>query len=190
MTLWGWLAAIVLFLQLPIPIYWFVVHPFGGRWRVGSNAPYVVGLLVSWPPVAACLAIWHGKIFRAERPPVAVIVAALVLIALESWIFWRVHRDLGGARLIGKTEVSGGGELARRGIYGRMRHPRYTGSLLAVAGACLLAGTRTAWAVAGVWAALMLAAISIEESELRKRFGESYEEYCRGVPRFIPLFRR
>jgi protein-S-isoprenylcysteine O-methyltransferase Ste14 len=36
----------------------------------------------------------------------------------------------------------------------------------------------------------MLAAIAMEERELRRRFGASYEEYCRRVPRFIPSLRK
>jgi len=36
----------------------------------------------------------------------------------------------GRARLIGKTELSGAGEIAQDGIYGRIRHPRYLGHLL------------------------------------------------------------
>jgi protein-S-isoprenylcysteine O-methyltransferase Ste14 len=40
--------------------------------------------------------------------------------------------------------------------------------------------------IAGVWLALTLAAISLEERELRAGFGVAYEEYCRRVPRFIP----
>lgn len=190
MSLCGWLAAIVLFLQLPIPIYWFVVHPFGRFWRTRPAAAFAVGLLASWPPVTACLVLFHGELFALQRPPVAAIIAGLALIGCEAGIFWRAHRDLGTARLVGKTELSGGGELAHRGIYARIRHPRYTGSFLALIGACLLAGTRAAWIVAGAWTVLMRATILMEEKELRARFSASYEDYCRRVPRFIPLMHK
>lgn len=109
------------------------------------------------------------------------------LIALEVWIFWRVKADLGAARLIGKTELSGGGEIVAHGIYARIRHPRYAASFVAIVGACIMAGTRAAWAAAGVWAVLMLTAIRLEEREMRARFGEAFEEYCRRVPRFFPF---
>jgi protein-S-isoprenylcysteine O-methyltransferase Ste14 len=187
MTFGGWLAAVVLFLQLPIPLYWFVVHPLVKFWRGHPKAAYITGLLCSWPPVTAAMVLYRPALFRSDWPPVAAVAAGLGLIVLEGWMFWRVHRDLGGARLVGKTELSGGGEVAHSGIYARIRHPRYMGSFLAIIGACLLAGTRLMWMVALAWAALMLLAITFEERELRVRFGAAYEEYCRRVPRFVPL---
>lgn len=86
---------------------------------------------------------------------------------------------------MGRTELGGGGELQCRGIYAHIRHPRYTGSLLAILGACLLGGTRVTWLVAAAWLVLMRAAIALER-ELQTRFGDAYREYCRRVPRFIP----
>jgi protein-S-isoprenylcysteine O-methyltransferase Ste14 len=190
MNIFGWLAAIVMSLQLPIPIYWFVVHPFGRFWRARHAAAFAAGLLASWPPVTACLILYRHELFCVHRPAVAAIVAGIILIASDLWIFRRAHRDLGASRLVGKAELAGTGELARQGIYAWIRHPRYAGSFVALMGACLLAGTRAAWIVAAAWTALMLAAILMEEKELRGRFGASYEDYCRRVPRFIPLIRR
>jgi protein-S-isoprenylcysteine O-methyltransferase Ste14 len=183
------LAAIILFLNLPIPLYWFVLHPFGGFWRTRLRSAYLTALLCSWPPVTVALIAYRRALFRRDWPPVAAIAAGAALIIFESWIFWRVRRDLGGWRLVGHTELKGGGELQLRGIYARLRHPRYVGSLLAIVGACLLAGTRAMWIVCAVWAALMLASISLEEREMRARFGAQYEEYCRRVPRFWPVLR-
>jgi protein-S-isoprenylcysteine O-methyltransferase Ste14 len=183
-------AAIVLFLQLPIPLYWFVVHPQVNFWRRHHNAAYITGLVLSWPPVTAAMILYRRSLFRKDMPPVWCIIAGLSLLVFEGWIFWRVKRDLGGARLVGKTELSGSGELARGGIYGRIRHPRYVGSFIAIVGACLLAGTRSLWIVTGAWTVLTLIAISLEERELRARFGAAYLDYCARVPRFIPLITK
>ncbi|MGH9716014.1 MAG: methyltransferase family protein [Candidatus Acidiferrales bacterium] len=179
-------AAIILFLNLPIPLYWFVLHPFGRFWRLRLKAAYVTALACSWLPVTVAIIVFRHELFRTDWPPVAAIGAGAALIIFESWIFWRVRRDLGGSRLVGRTELKGGGELELRGIYASIRHPRYLGSLLAIIGACLLAGMRVMWIVAAVWAALMLVSILMEEREMRKRFGAEYTEYCRRVPRFIP----
>jgi len=184
----GWLAALVLFLQLPIPLFWFVVHPQVNFWRRRRHkAAYITGVLFAWLPVTVCLIVFRGEIFRPDWPPPWRIAAGTALIALEGWIFWRVNHALGAARLVGKTELSGGGEVVRRGIYARLRHPRYLGSFLAILGACLLAGTHVMWIMAAGWAVLTLVAIAFEERELRARFGAAYVEYSRRVPRFLPL---
>jgi protein-S-isoprenylcysteine O-methyltransferase Ste14 len=183
----GWLAALVLFLQLPIPLFWFVVHPQVDFWRRHQRAGYITGVLLSWGPVTFCLVFFHRDIFRHGWPSPWSIVAGLLLLLLEGWIFWKVEHDLGTSRLIGRAELSGGGEVANNGIYARIRHPRYIGSLIAILGACLLAGTPVMWIVAAVWCLLTLVAIMFEERELRVRFGAVYEEYCRRVPRFVPL---
>ena len=187
MTPLGWLAALVLFLQLPIPLFWFVLHPQVNFWRRHQTAGYITGVLLSWGPVTACMIIFRGELFRSDWPPGWGIATGLALLVLEAWIFWRVKRDLGAAKLVGKTELSGGGEMVREGIYARIRHPRYVGSLIAILGACFLAGTRLMWTVAAVWCLLTLVAIAMEERELRVRYGPAYEEYCRRVPRFLPL---
>ncbi len=179
----------VLFLQLPIPLYWFVVHPQVDYWRSHQKAGYITGLLLSWLPVTALVMIFHRELFRAKRPELWEIGAGFALIIFEMWIFWRVHRDLGTQRLVGQTELSGGGEIVHRGLYARMRHPRYIGSFLAILGACFLAGTRAIWIVAAIWLVLARIAIVLEERELRNRFGASYADYCRKVPRFVPRFR-
>jgi len=131
--------------------------------------------------------VFYQDLFRGDLPPAWSIATGLALLVLEAWIFWRVKCDLGAAKLVGKTELSGGGELVRQGIYARIRHPRYVGSLIAILGACFLAGTRLMWTVAALWCLLTLVVIALEERELRARFGSAYEEYCRRVPRFLPL---
>jgi protein-S-isoprenylcysteine O-methyltransferase Ste14 len=189
MILLQWIAAIVLFAQLPVPLYWFVVHPQVNFWRRHRKAAYITGLLLSWPPVTALMIFYRRAIFRNRMPPAWRIVLGLALIVFEGWMFWRVRHDLGGERLVGQTELSGSGQIARGGIYARIRHPRYVGSFLAILGACLLAGTRGMWIVAAVWCIFIILAISFEERELRARLGAAYEDYCKSVPRFLPILK-
>ena len=187
MNFFRWIAAIVLFLQLPVPLYWFVVHPQIDFWRRHRRAVYFAGLLLSWPVVTAGLIVFRHELLLSGAVPWWRAVPALLLIIFEAWIFWRSQRDLGVARFVGETELSGGGEVVSRGIYARIRNPRYVGSFIAILGACFLAGTGMLWIVASVWTVLMLAVIALEEREMRARFGQSYLEYCRRVPRFLPF---
>ena len=176
----------VLFLQLPIPLYWFVLHPLRIPWRRYPRAVYAVGLSCSWLPVAIAIVAFHRKLFLDTWPSTIRLATGLALIVLETWVFWRVRRDLGTARLVGKTELEGGGEIERAGIYSRIRHPRYLASFLALLGACFLAGGRLMYLAVAVWLALMAVVIALEEREMRTRFGAAYRDYSRKVPRFFP----
>ena len=186
MTVPAWLAALVLFLQLPIPLYWFVLHPLRVFWRRYPRAVYAAGLSCSWLPVTIALVALHRKLFADQWPSAIRLVPGLALIVVEAWVFGRVRRNLGTARLVGKTELEGAGEIERGGIYSRIRHPRYLASFLAILGACLLAGTHILYLVAALWLALMAVIIALEEREMRHRFGAAYRDYCRKVPRFFP----
>jgi protein-S-isoprenylcysteine O-methyltransferase Ste14 len=196
-TLLNWLAAAVLFLQLPIPLYWFLLHPMVRFWRGRSQlAPKMtpkltltLALLLSWTPVCALIVVFRRQLFRPARPPAALIALGIALIALEIWLFGKLTRDLGASRLVGKTEIEGGGSIARHGIYARVRHPRYAASFLAILGACLLGARAVLWLGFALWTALMLVVISLEEREMHSRFGAQYEEYAREVPRFLPSWR-
>lgn len=64
-----------------------------------------------------CLFLFHRVIFRPASPGDLQIGIGLLLIAADLWLFGRARRDLGTARLIGKTELSGGGEVVDTGIY-------------------------------------------------------------------------
>jgi protein-S-isoprenylcysteine O-methyltransferase Ste14 len=60
--------------------------------------------------------------------------------------------------------------------------------LLAIIGSCIIAQTKFAWIVGAVWLTCVLISISMEEREMRRRFGEAYKEYSRATPRFLPRF--
>lgn len=186
MTVLNWIAAILFFLQLPNPLFWLVLHPPIAYWRRHVRASYITALVIAWGLVTVFLVAFHRAIFRNDRPASWAIVAGFALIVLDLWLFSQVHRDLGLARLIGRPELSAGGEIARGGIYAHLRHPRYTGMIASVLGTCLLGVTRWMWCAAGVWLLLVLAVIALEERELRARFGDAYADYCRRTPRFIP----
>lgn len=186
MNIFRWVAATIFWLQLPNPLFWLVVHPQIRYWRGRSRAAYVTAVVTAWGLVTVFLIVFHGLIFRQTVPGDLRIGFGLLLIAADIWLFARARRDLGTARLIGKTELSGGGEVVDTGIYAHVRNPRYTGMIASVIGACVLAATPAMWKICGAWLALVLVVIGFEERELRERLGAPYIEYCRRVPRFIP----
>jgi protein-S-isoprenylcysteine O-methyltransferase Ste14 len=185
-TIFRWAAAIVFFLQLPNPLFWLVVHPQIGYWRGRLHAAYITALVASWGLVTICLIVFRRALFAQKHPGDLQIGFGLLLIAADVWLFERARQDLGTSRLIGKVELSGGGEVVGTGIYSYVRNPRYVGMIASVLGACLLAATPLMWGICGVWLVLVLMVIGFEERELRARLGASYIDYCRRVPRFIP----
>lgn len=187
MKLLDWVAAAVLLLQFPIPVFWLILHPLVGFWRRHMWAGYGLACLSAWGGVAVFLYAFHERLFASAGAPSWAIAGGFALIAADGYIISRVERELGASRLVGHAELKGSGELATEGLYARVRHPRYTGMMLSVLGACLIAGSLLLWVAAAVWWVLALVAVSLEERELRARFGAAYEAYRKRVPRFVPF---
>jgi protein-S-isoprenylcysteine O-methyltransferase Ste14 len=77
--------------------------------------------------------------------------------------------------------------LVARGPYRYVRNPMYVTVATALIGESLFFET---WLLAGYlaffWLTIHLFVLLYEEPTLRGKFGESYEEYLRAVPRWIP----
>jgi protein-S-isoprenylcysteine O-methyltransferase Ste14 len=185
-----YLALLVLFLDLPVPLYWFILHPFTEFWRSRIRAAFWFAGLGSWTAGALFVIHFRERLLAPDSPSMIRILTGLVLIASNFFLLWCSGKSLGARKLVGHAELTGKTELTTIGIYKYMRHPRYTGMIAAVAGACLLAGSAWAWTVGAIWLVCALAVIFLEEREMRRRFGPAYAAYCREVPRFIPRFTR
>jgi protein-S-isoprenylcysteine O-methyltransferase Ste14 len=82
--------------------------------------------------------------------------------------------------------VKEGHELITSGPYALVRHPIYTGLLMALAGTAIAQGEwRGLLAAALVFGALWRK-LRLEEKWMRSRFGESYEAYSRRVAALVP----
>ena len=75
--------------------------------------------------------------------------------------------------------------LRTDGLYRWVRHPIYTGVLLAVAGVTVRSGSLVTLAVAGVTFGFFTAKARWEERRLRERFPD-YSAYAARTPRFLP----
>jgi protein-S-isoprenylcysteine O-methyltransferase Ste14 len=183
-------AGFVLFFELPIPIYWLILHPFRSFWRNRIRAAFWFAGLTAWSSGGAALWIFRHRLLTITRPSWFAVAVGFSLIALEGCLLVRVERELGARRLVGHAELTGSGEMFSGGLYARVRHPRYAGMFSALLGAALIAGTPLLWAVLAAWCPLALLAIRLEEKELATRFGPRYEAYRKRVPAFVPLRRR
>jgi protein-S-isoprenylcysteine O-methyltransferase Ste14 len=81
--------------------------------------------------------------------------------------------------------------LVTTGLFAVIRNPIMAAELLIIWGEAFYFAS---WGIALYAIAITVVANAmvrhIEEPELRKRFGEAYEEYCRNVPRWLPNLRR
>ena len=79
--------------------------------------------------------------------------------------------------------------LVTGGPYAIVRHPMYTGIILAAFGSLLIYHTWTTVLFACFAPALLIRARR-EEAALRAEFGEQWQDYCQRVPAFIPRLWR
>jgi len=81
-------------------------------------------------------------------------------------------------------------KLLVRNIYKYIRHPMMWALFIVVLGEALTFGQ---W-ILFIWLIAMsriifLIVVNYEEPQLERRFGESWNEYCRKVPRWLPRFK-
>ncbi len=191
-----WVTIFVLGFEMPVPVYWLVMHGPVEFWRTRKHprAAYLWAVFLAWGGGGWLLYHFRGPLFSqafsAWPPPLWQVAVGLALIAVDVWIFARVETMLGGRRLVGQAELSGRGEMATSGLYERIRHPRYLGMIAAVLGGCMVVGSRALWVVGACWLALTLGIIRLEERELRRRFGPAYVAYAKRVPALWPFGAR
>jgi protein-S-isoprenylcysteine O-methyltransferase Ste14 len=103
--------------------------------------------------------------------------------AILLWSFWNFFQEGHGT----PAPLDPPTELVAVGFYRYVRNPMYFGILLILAGYFLWFGT---WAlfiyVVLFFVITHLFVVLYEEPNLKRRFGVSYEEYRRQVPRWIP----
>jgi protein-S-isoprenylcysteine O-methyltransferase Ste14 len=179
-----------------------VAYPLLERWRTwlrtrGVWAWYLIevgGLWIGTAVVFALLAPWWlGWDWNAAWPLRA--PGGLVLLfsaGVGVWAVWRMGwaRILFAAALFlpgaGAEENRVPQRLVVEGPYRYVRNPLYDTDVGVILGTALLSGK---WFVVAVLAAYLVQLgmqLYLEERELKTRFGEAYERYCRLVPRFVP----
>ena len=125
-----------------------------------------------------------GGRFIAATPLAMMLGVALVAAGLAFTVWARVHL---GRNWSATVTLKDDHELIRSGPYRLVRHPIYTGILVAFAGSALVRGEwRAALAVVIVLAALWRK-LRLEERWLEETFGEAYARYRAEVAALIPF---
>jgi protein-S-isoprenylcysteine O-methyltransferase Ste14 len=113
-------------------------------------------------------------------------VGCCVAILGESIRFWGVAYAGALTRVTGGV---GAPEVIVAGPFAHVRNPLYVGNILTYVGIGIMSNALVPWLVFGAafWFVFQYSQIvALEEEFLDGRFGESYREFKRNVPRFIP----
>jgi protein-S-isoprenylcysteine O-methyltransferase Ste14 len=102
----------------------------------------------------------------------------LIIAICARWIL--------GKNWSGRISVGGNQELVVRGPYRIVRHPIYTGLLMAVLGTAIVSGRLRAFLGFALIVIGILIKVRREERALRQHFENAYEEYARRVPGLLP----
>jgi len=146
---------------------------------------YVLPLVAAWWLLARPQARigWMGARFVPAGPAMEWIGVLLTAtgVGVAFWARWHL-----GTNWSGVVTLKEGHELIRTGPYRRIRHPIYTGILLAVFGTMVTLGeARGLLAVAVVWLSFYWKARR-EESFLTQEFGEKFEAHVKQTGMFLP----
>jgi protein-S-isoprenylcysteine O-methyltransferase Ste14 len=119
----------------------------------------------------------------------------------ERWIMWLgaylafagVLFAIWARRTIGKewsaeVQIKEGHQLIRSGPYAHIRHPIYTGILIAIAGTALAVGQYRGLLGLGIIAIGFVRKAKKEEMFLAGQFGPAFEEHRRRTGFFLPRF--
>lgn len=112
--------------------------------------------------------------------------AAAMLLTLAGLGFAIWARRTIGRNWSGTVTLKQGHELMRTGPYRLVRHPIYSGLLLALAGTVLAVDAPRAILGFALITLAFLRKIPIEERFMRDAFGAAYDEYARTTPALIP----
>jgi protein-S-isoprenylcysteine O-methyltransferase Ste14 len=180
--LWlGWLA------------FWFVcsfrTKTTARRESVGSRVSHGLPLLAAAVLMASRRLPIDWLYARILPASTAIVMAGLVMTAagLAFSVWARLH--LGG-NWSGTITLKQDHTLVRTGPYRLVRHPIYSGLLLALLGSAIAMGEwRGFVSVALAWLAFLRKS-SLEERWMREKFGSDYERYACEVPALIPSIIR
>jgi len=173
-------------------LVWWLWSAWGNK-TAARGEPWLTRLTLYWLPLAVAFALlgpgeWYGHTWLREgivphTVPFFAIALVLVVtgVALAIW-----SRVLLGRNWSSVVQIKHDHVLIEAGPYRYVRHPIYTGILLAFIGTAVKVGD-----VRGIFAVLIVFAsfwrkLRMEERMLGETFGEAYSAYKRRTRALIP----
>jgi len=171
-------------------IAWLCLHRWGAHRGAGDLAeagtgdrPWTTWLLIGETMVlgiGSATTSWLGWF----EPVLGATVAGNVLMAIAVGTTWAARRALGRHFSI-HLKAGDEHELITAGIYGRIRHPIYTGDLLFHVAVPLIVGAWPFLVFAPLYAAIVYFRMESEEALLTERYA-GYAAYTQTSARLFP----
>jgi protein-S-isoprenylcysteine O-methyltransferase Ste14 len=150
--------------------------------QLGHRVPMLVGaVLLGVPHIVGHVLEQRFHAFSFTWFWIGVALTALGIgfsIAARAWL---------GSNWSGSVTLKEGHELIRGGPYALVRHPIYTGILLALFGTALVVDRWRALIALAILVAGLLYKMRVEERFMMEQFGEAYARYRSEVPALIPF---
>jgi protein-S-isoprenylcysteine O-methyltransferase Ste14 len=145
------------------------------------------------------LLLWAGALLWAPRVPGsglterflpgslwqfwAALGAVMTLVGLLFTVWARVYL---GRNWSGVATIKADHELVTGGPYALVRHPIYSGLLLAFIGSALAVGELRGVLAVALALVAIVHRIGVEERLMRQQFGAAYDAYAGRVPALVP----
>jgi protein-S-isoprenylcysteine O-methyltransferase Ste14 len=151
----------------------------GASYRI----PLAIGVFLTafwWMPLFLRIpALW------TQSPLAAGTGLAFTVAGLCFAVWARMHL---GKYWSGRISLKENHRVIQTGPYAWVRHPIYSGLILALFGTAITLGTISAFAGFAFMLISFVRKLKIEETWLRSQFGAEYEAYQNRVPALIPRF--
>ena len=150
--------------------------------RLGNTLPIWIGAFLLVVDRS-----WLGPLRFAilpHHPATYAIGAALTLIGLlfAVWARYHIGRNWSGVITLKEDHA-----LIRSGPYALVRHPIYSGLMLAIVGSAIARGDFAAVLAIAAMLYAVLRRVQIEESWMNEMFGRDYADYKSRTPALIPF---
>jgi protein-S-isoprenylcysteine O-methyltransferase Ste14 len=150
---------------------------FGKYWL-----PIIVAVLLLQP-----LQIFSGTLLDAYFVPSLLWIVWLgLLLTIAGLLFACWARAILGRNWSGVVQLKQDHELVEAGPYRHVRHPIYSGLLLAFLGTALMIGQWHALLALAIIATSFWRKLRLEERWLGEYFGDAYADYMRRVKALVP----
>ena len=201
-----WSLAVIYTLIFAVIAFFFYRPKSGGDWwTFGAFTAFLAALfaeMYGFPLTIYLLSGWPGP-----RLPFVESLPHDVVRVLGMMFDWRANPPFGLFQIASTVLIVGGfillaaawsvrhkaqqrGELARTGVYARLRHPEYAAFVVIMIGFLLQWPTLITLAIFPILLLVYVRLARREEREALARFGETYQRYRARTPAFFPRIGR